>query len=291
MNAKLAAVMVLSCGVLGVLLGLTADGPQVKVSPPETKAGITCRVQGVSTTTTMELGGGQRHHQGTITLQLEGTAAYMVEQPEVTDVLDEREQDILVRPENQPDEPEEYARQRLENGFRNLLHQEGRQPQQSATSMNLKRYPELFHSIRGRVEAVCAKRAVREPVKGEVGAEAVEVAPGVTLLITRWDTQQDNISMSYEVRVRRGMKDVPAGCEPVFAGLVIRGPDGRIMQNLHYGQPVETRDEWIYVQKNTGLSRQQLEQGTLEACIFDGLERVRFEFSVTNLPVVTEAKP
>jgi hypothetical protein len=244
-------------------------------------------VSGASVGTSVTLDDGEHRHTTNISLLLTGTPAYSLEQPAITEALDEHEQDIRISPQT-AEEPSEHARRRLENALTNASHRDERAQEAFTAGADLTRCPATFQRLSGSISAVVATRVVREKIKLEEMPEAVELAPGVTFLLSQVRRQEGSVTISYEVRVRRGRPDVTPGLEPVFAGLVCRDPAGQLLTTFHYGHPVDTRDEYIYVVKNAGVANSYLERGgTLEACVYDGLQRVTFNFGLTNLNVIT----
>ena len=287
---RVVALVAVACGGL---LGLARAG--VKVTPPETKSGLTCRVSGATVTTTLTLEdagspAGERRHELVVSLMVGGGGAYALEQAVITEALDEQEQDIRVPRQTSP-QPAEHQRQVLESMFANALQRDPRNAENVSAQAYLTRCPEGFQRVSGVLPGVVAKRLVRERVELKETAEAVEIAPGVTFLMSKVRAEEGSTTVTYEARVRRGREGVRPGLEPVFAGLVLRDAQGQTSSVWHYPQPVETRDEYIYVVKDVGVPRQLMERGgTLEACVFAGLERVEFKFGVSDLEVVTAAK-
>jgi hypothetical protein len=274
--------------VAAALLGLGADDA-IKVSPPVTKGGVTGRLVRIDANTTVNLDGERAaQHTLNIQLQFEGSQTFIVQDAVLEDVLDQNEQDVLV-PRQTVEVPSEHARQNLDNLFRNAVHHDKRHQQHASAHAYLLRFPATIMRARGYVPVMVGK-LVREEIEPEASAEAVEVAKGVTFLLTKAERREGQLNLGYEVRIRRGREGVKPGHEPVFAGVVVRGRDGRVMQNLYYGQEVDTRDEYITVVKDAAVSTQHLEEGTLEVCVYENLEELRFEFEVANMPLAAGGK-
>ncbi len=264
----------------------------LKISPPVTKAGVTCRVTGVHATTQVQLEEGRTaHHTLSIHLQLTGRAWYVTQPSFIRAVIDDREEDVLVQPQR-AEMLAEQARRQLDQMFRSLAQQEPQQTRGESAYGNLSRFPAAIMRAGGVIPVVIAKRVVREEVKLEPMSEAVEVSPGVTFLLTKADRREGAVVIGYEVRVKRGREGVKPGLEPVFGGLVLRGRDGRVHQNFSYGEELVTRDEYIFVLKDAGIAESTLREGSLEVCVFDQLEEVEFGFEVANLTLAGgEARP
>jgi hypothetical protein len=257
----------------------------LKISPPVTKSGVTCRVTGVHATTQVQLEEGRTaHHTLSVHVQLGGRAWYVTQPSWMKTVIDDREEDVLIQAQRAEMMPE-HARRQLDQSFRSLAQQEPQQTRGESAYGNLSRFPAAIMRASGVVPAVIAKRLVREEVKLEPMSEAVEIAPGVTFLLTKADRREGAVMIGYEVRVRRGREGVKPGLEPVFGGLVVRGRDGRVHQNFSYGEELVTRDEYIFVVKDAGIAEGTLREANLEVCVFDQLEEFEFAFEVANMPL------
>ncbi len=289
----------LAAGFLGLaaMLGAGVDDG-VRVSAPVTKAGITCRVQGVNATTALNLDTGmegkrvrraEAQHTISVQLTLEGEAVFIATQGEILTLLDQREHDVLT-PQQVAEMPPEQARQALEEALRSGLQRDRSQRTYVNAHRYLERFPATIMKLTGSVPVMMAHTLTRAVIKPVVSAEAVEIAPGVTFLLTLAEQRDGQWAIGYEVRTRRGLKGITPGREPVFGGLLVRDAGGQIRQHLYYGQQVETRDEYILVVKEVGVADEYMRSGTLEACVFVGLEELNFDFEIANMPLATGDK-
>lgn len=254
----------------------------------DTQSGVTCRVTSATVSTGVVFGTGyNRRHEASLFLSFTGAHDFVIEHSIIGAAMDETEHDIREVSEPTKLLPPGEVRARLQSEFMLALGQ-GNSRNWQKLSTNLTRCPPALGRLSGVITAVIAKRMVREKVTLEVMPEPVEIVPGVTLMITQFTPGEQYATISYEVRVRRNRPDIAPGFEPIFAGLVSRGGDGRVLARMPLEYPAETRDEFVYSVEDTDISLTLFGKGrAIEACVYDGLERVTFNVAVADLEVTT----
>ncbi len=152
------------------------------------------------------------------------------------------------------------------------------------TVRGIESLPRRIGEVSGYVELLSSGRIVREAIGPGVREEPVELAKGLTLLMTKWEPGERRTVIGYEVRVRRhreGDAKRP-GEEPSFIGMAMRDGVGRVQAMIGgHVQWVEARDEYILVVKEATVP---MEAGTrLEAIVAADVTATRCDFSAKNI--------
>lgn len=152
--------------------------------------------------------------------------------------------------------------------------------------------PAMFSHVRAKVEVILAGTTARRPIDKGLLNEAVEVTPGVSFLLTRFDEQEHQQHIDFEVHIKRPAEIAKGAYEPIFAGLVLREAGGGVLQLLQAGQEFETRDEYIVVSKGAAFTSDWFAHvKTIEALVFADIHTARFELDATDIPVAADPGP
>lgn len=126
----------------------------------------------------------------------------------------------------------------------------------------------------------------RETIQLKSMAEALEVTPGLTFLLTKVETSENTVRLGFEVRTRRNKEgDASApGEEPVFLGLHARDAEGNSVQTWQHGQRLELRDEWVLVMTDAVIMQDMMGKvKTWEVEVATGLSVDKLEFSLPSV--------
>ncbi|CAG0968528.1 hypothetical protein PHYC_01114 [Phycisphaerales bacterium] len=208
---------------------------------------------------------------------------------EITQVLDDQGRNLaseLKRPSHENYKP---GRREIAEAFTSCLR-----PDQDArfhandSIRGLPRLPAWITRATARVDVLAAGKVHRETIPLKAVEEAVEVAPGLTFLLTKAEARLEQFQLGFEVRVRKfreGDAKKP-GTEPVFGGLILTRHDGTVFNVINYGQEIELRDETIIMVQDATFDRAAMAQiAKAEIIVFDDLHVIPFEITVEDFPV------
>jgi hypothetical protein len=206
----------------------------------------------------------------------------------ITEVLDEKGQDILVKHERGEVRAEDERRElcfQLSNSFMS-----GREDPSGSAYAELSEVPTTISSFSGEVDALVARSVVREKVELKAMEEPVELAPGLKFLISSVEERDKRTRITFEVhtRRRRDKADGEPGLEPVFAGLFALRQDGRPGQRYDNGQDFDTRDEHIMIAKDIDVYDEDIVGWQVVA--LDKMEKVHLTFRTKRLKIAEEGR-
>lgn len=271
--------------------------PGPSVSPPQTTSGITFSVMSVNATVTANFadsGGPAERVEGQLQVmgrfaRVDGASDDSAVFPWrliITSAMDSRERELVDR-KHEDRRDQAWNRTMLGQHFYQALAND-RNDQLIVQDFlrGLKARPDRIASVRGRAEAVVGGKVIRKPIELRVMEEGIQVTPGLVLTITEAGITKGRSVIDFEVRTRRyrDRSEGEPGYEPVFAGLALKDEQGEVLLVLRNGQDVETRDEYLFLAKDQGLSKEYLERArSAEAWVVDQVRPVVFEFEVRGL--------
>ncbi len=206
----------------------------------------------------------------------------------ITEVLDEDGKDILVKHDRDTARLDDARRQLCYELCNSLSYRNG--DPTGIANADLAAIPGAISSFSGEVDVLAARNIVREKVELKVMEEPIELVPGLTFLLTSVDEEDTSTKISFEVHTKRWRDKAEGepGLEPVFAGLIALGLDGKPTQTLNNGSDFDTRDEHILIVTDMTISSQDV--AAWQVCALDKIEKARLTFCTKRLKVAEEGR-
>lgn len=288
----------LVAGIAAVLPSIShaGEGPTFALSAPDAESGLRGAVVSLASKTdvvfdTPVANEPRTEHEISVTLLLEADGrcpGLFVLDSRLTAAIDERESDSVRAAIAPPYRPNPASLRRdLERNLTERLFSSGAPAAAPILSVRAAGpAPSVLASVRGYADTVVATDLAVRAIGTKPLAEPLAIVPGVTLLVTRFDEDEDGLIIAYEARVdrRRGDGAPGDGLEPIFAGIGLRDPGGRLLQLVRPTQSMDTRDESIRVAEETRFTKELFRQAAVfEAIVYVGLRRIRVEFEGRNV--------
>lgn len=272
-----------------VLAWMCGAGPDAA----QARAGVTCTVTAFETVSRVTFPEGrpptrERSIRMNMSLKAAGATPFVPVGSSIVELTDAAGANLLDKPPPD-DQPVRMRREQAGQMLMNSMFSSRRQEQAfpaSATARGLGEIPSAVGVCRARLRVLSAARTIFTPVPPEAGEEPLEVAPGVSFLITDVTRRGDRVTMGYEVRIRRDRdaSETNPQLSPIFAGLAGRDEQGRLTPIVRPQREIETRDEFIIVVKNATLDAGFFDRfKTLEAVTLDGVEVVTFDVAARDI--------
>lgn len=272
------------------------EGPTFTLSKPDAESGLRGAISSLYAKTDLlfdqpGITPTRTEHEIAVTLLLEAVArcpGLFVLDSRLTAAIDERESDSVLAALGPPYRPNPASvRRDLERFLTERLFSSGAPAAAPILSVRAAGpAPSVLASVRGYADAVVATDLAARAIGTKPMTEPLAIVPGVTLLVTRFDEDEDGVTIAYEARVdRRRAAGTPVDAlEPIFAGIGLRDSGGRLLQLVRPTESMDTRDESIRVAEATRFTKELFRQtARFEALVFVGLRRIRVEFEGRNV--------
>jgi hypothetical protein len=263
--------------------------PPPATAPPATD--VTCSLASINVISKVVPGSGKLPRcsaSASLSIKIPEGARAAARNVVITEVLDEKGQDILVKRDRGEVRAEDERRDlcdALRNSF--TYKQEG---PTGFTNAELAAVPAKISSLSGELDAFVARNVVRENIELKPMEEPIELVPGLKFLLTSVEPRENTTRISFEVHIRRrrDKADGEMGLEPVFGGLTAVRKDGLPGPTYDYGSDFDTRDEHIMILKAMDVYTQDI--AGWQVCAMDRIEKVHLTFRTKGLKIAEEGR-